>query len=99
LRVDGGAVANDLLMQCQADFSGLTVDRPVNIETTAFGAAMFAGLGAGLYSSLDEISGMRKTDRLFRPGVSPEHKERVAAQLAGWKRAIRAVQTFAGTAR
>jgi len=97
LRVDGGAVANDLLMQMQADLSGLTVDRPVNIETTAFGAAMFAGLGAGLYSSLAEIGGMRKSDRVFRPVSTTDARAVVAQQLAGWKRAVRAVRIFAGS--
>jgi glycerol kinase len=92
LRVDGGAAANDLLMQTQADFARITVDRPANLETTALGAALFAGLGAGVYGSLAELKSARKPQRLFEPG---EHD--VASKLAGWKRAIKAVQVFAGT--
>ena len=97
LRVDGGAVANNLLMQSQADFSGLIVDRPVNIETTAFGAAMFAGLGAGLYGSLEEISGMRRSESKFKPNNGGDRSALISRQQQGWKRAVRAVQVFAGS--
>lgn len=94
LRVDGGAAANDLLMQCQADFSNVTVDRPAVIETTAFGAALAAGLGVGLYPSLEALTSVRKSEKLFHP-----HREKAAQsmrteQLAGWKRAVRAVSVF-----
>jgi glycerol kinase len=94
LRVDGGAAANDLLMQSQASFSGLRVDRPVNLETTAFGAALFAGLGVGLYSDLQELRSVRRTERLFEPGVAGAE---LAAQKDGWRRAVKAVRVFAGT--
>jgi glycerol kinase len=97
LRVDGGAAANDLLMQAQADFADVEVDRPVNLETTAFGAAMFAGLGAGIYKDLNAVKHARKRERAFKPDASPAARERVAAQLAGWQRAVTAVQVFAGT--
>lgn len=96
LRVDGGAASNSLLMQSQADYSGITVDRPTNLETTAFGAALFAGLGVGVYSGLDQLRSVRKTERLFSP-VSGAGAEDVAAQRAGWRRAVRAVQVFAGS--
>src|SRR5690606_38231310 len=55
LRVDGGASANDTLMQMQADFLGVEVDRPSSIETTALGAAFLAGLGVGVFSDLDDV--------------------------------------------
>lgn len=95
LRVDGGAAANGLLMQAQADFSGLTVDRPTNLETTAFGAALFAGLGVGVYSGLSQLRSVRKTERLFSPSVGGLGGASVDAQRAGWRRAVRAVQVFA----
>lgn len=91
LRVDGGAAANDLLMQAQADFAGLTVDRPANLETTALGAALFAGLGSKVFSSVAELKHVRRAERLFAPQITDE----VAVQLAGWRRAIKAVQVFA----
>lgn len=65
LRVDGGAAANDLLMQLQADFSGLQVERPQDLESTARGAAMFAGLGVGMFSSPDDAARMIQTEQEF----------------------------------
>ena len=97
LRVDGGAAANDLLMQMQADISGIRVDRPVNLETTAFGAAMFAGLGTGLYSDLDDLKNARAMDRCFEPDLSQDGRNRISGMREGWVRAVRAVQVFAGT--
>jgi glycerol kinase len=67
LRVDGGAAANDLLMQMQADLSGLSLQRPRMLETTALGAAMLAGLGVGLWSGLDELRRAYPLDRRFVP--------------------------------
>lgn len=93
LRVDGGASANNLLMQSQADFARITVDRPIHLETTALGAALFAGLGAGVYTSLDELKSARKPQKIFQPSSAD-----VSLKLAGWQRAIKAVQVFAGTA-
>jgi glycerol kinase len=95
LRVDGGAASNDVLMEMQANYALIPVDRPDNLETTAFGAAMFAGLGVGLYRSLDEIRGARKCQRLFNPPTGGQDMERSAAHRKGWKRAVRAVQVFA----
>jgi len=97
LRVDGGAAANNILMQTQADLSTVNVDRPVNLETTAFGAALFAGYGAGIYTSLDQMANARKTETCFKPDRSPENSKRLATINAGWERAIKAVRTFAGT--
>jgi glycerol kinase len=97
LRVDGGAAANNLLMQVQANLCGLKVDRPQNLETTATGAALFAGLGIGLYSSLDDLVHVRKAERVFSPQETSEAKELRKRQLEGWQRAVAATQVFAGT--
>ncbi|HEX4347136.1 MAG TPA: glycerol kinase GlpK [Vicinamibacterales bacterium] len=67
LRVDGGAAANNLLMQIQADFLGVPVVRPAITETTALGAAYLAGLASGFWKSADEITGQWKVDRRFEP--------------------------------
>ncbi|TRW18270.1 glycerol kinase GlpK [Glacieibacterium frigidum] len=85
LRVDGGMVANDWLCQDLADTTGLIVERPRVIETTALGAAMLAGVGAGLFASLDEAAAMRQSDRVFEPAISPEDR---AARRARWARAV-----------
>jgi glycerol kinase len=98
LRVDGGASANSLLMQVQADYSAIRVDRPVNLETTAFGAALFAGLGIGLYANLEQLRRVRRTEHIFSPSTSAAEKASIARQIAGWQRAVKAVQVFAGTA-
>ena len=84
LRVDGGAVKNNLLLQIQADVSGLPVVRPDNVETTALGAAQLAGIGSGFWSVKD-LDRMRQTDRVFRPKWIPARR---AAALAGWKQAV-----------
>ncbi|MGN0189329.1 MAG: FGGY family carbohydrate kinase, partial [Candidatus Cryptobacteroides sp.] len=72
LKVDGGASRNDLLMQIQADLTGVQVVRPVVTETTAFGAACLAALAVGLWDSLDSIRSIWKSDRQFIPSASPE---------------------------
>lgn len=88
LRVDGGASANDLLMQFQADLLGIPVLRPRVIETTALGAALLAGLGAGLYASTDEIGAIWQLDRDFAPRMS---RDEAGARQAQWDRAVRQV--------
>ncbi len=70
LRVDGGASANNLLMQMQADYLQTGVDRPQQIETTVIGVAYLAGLGIGLWKNLDEIRSIWKVDRKFKPEIS-----------------------------
>ncbi|MBX2987265.1 MAG: glycerol kinase GlpK [Bdellovibrionaceae bacterium] len=85
IRVDGGAAANDLLMQMQADFLGADVLRPVNVETTAMGAAYLAGLGAGVWTDLAEIRRVWALDREFRSRWG--NKER-RARLEKWLRAV-----------
>jgi glycerol kinase len=91
LRVDGGAAANNLLMQFQADILGVTVDRPKVIETTALGAALLAGLGVGLWKSERQLERVRKPDRVFRPRMAPERRE---ALYQGWRRAVAAVRSL-----
>jgi len=85
LRVDGGAAANDLLMQLQADALGADVSRPAFLETTAFGAAFLAGLGAGVFPSVDAISARWREEARFRP--THDASERAAAR-ARWGRAV-----------
>lgn len=94
LRVDGGAAANNLLMQIQANLSGLSVDRPENIETTGFGAALFSALGAKIFSGLDDLKSTRSTQRIFMSSIDEEERK---SQYSGWLRAIQAVKVFAGT--
>jgi glycerol kinase len=84
-RVDGGASANDLLMQFQADLLDTPVERPRMLETTAFGAAFLAGLAAGVWSSRDEIGKDFKVGKRFEPKMKPEERER---HLAKWRRAV-----------
>jgi len=91
LRVDGGAAANNLLMQFQADILGVAVDRPKVIETTALGAALLAGLGVGLWKSELELERVRKPDRIFQPRMAPEQRE---ALYQGWRRAVAAVRSL-----
>jgi glycerol kinase len=75
MRVDGGAAANDLLMQFQADISNLTVERPAELESTARGAAMLAGLGAGLFAGPEESAKMSKASGVFRASMSAAERE------------------------
>src|SRR5262249_37775885 len=84
LKVDGGAAQNDLLIQFQADVAQVTVVRPVELESTGRGAAMLAGIGAGL-SDLAATSRMVKLDRNFEPTADSNVR---AAHLARWRRAI-----------
>ena len=86
-RVDGGASANDLLMQFQADLLGIPVERPRMIETTALGAAFLAGLAGGVWSSREEISKSFKVGKRFEPKMSPADRE---AHLARWRKALEA---------
>jgi glycerol kinase len=85
LRVDGGATANDLLMQFQADLLGVPVIRPKVIETTALGAAYLAGLAVGFWESLDEVAANWQMDRRFEPAMP---REDAAARLRQWERAV-----------
>jgi glycerol kinase len=86
LRVDGGMVANDWLMQFLADIVDLPVSRPVVTETTAFGAAALAALADGLYGSLDDIAAHWRLNRRFTPRMTATER---TALLAGWDDAVR----------
>ncbi|MBV8675083.1 MAG: glycerol kinase, partial [Acidobacteriaceae bacterium] len=85
LRVDGGASANDLLMQGQADLLGISVVRPQVIETTALGAAYLAGLACGFWESPQEIAKVREPEKRFEPKMSPEEAQRFRER---WKNAV-----------
>lgn len=85
MRVDGGACRNDLLMQMQADFTGVPVLRPRVTETTALGAAYLAGLAVGFWSGADEIEAQWQVERRFEPRLSDAARE---AKLARWQQAV-----------
>jgi glycerol kinase len=85
LRVDGGASANNWLLQYQADVLGISVERPDIIETTAMGAAGLAGIAGGVWKDADEFIGTRKFAR-FEPSPSRELAEE---GIRGWRRAVR----------
>ena len=85
MRVDGGACANDFLMQFQADILNVQVNRPVQIDTTAMGAAFLAGLGVGFWKGADELVRARKVDRAFVPEMAEEERKRL---YGGWKEAV-----------
>jgi len=85
LRVDGGAAANNLLLQFQSDILGIPVVRPKTLETTALGAAYLAGLGVGYWNDLDDVRTQWKLDRKFTPAMDPEHAQELRA---GWTKAV-----------
>ena len=85
LRVDGGASVSDFLMQFQADILHRPIDRPAMVETTAFGAAFLAGLAAGVWSSPEEITGLRRSERVFEPQMDAERADGYYRQ---WQRAL-----------
>ena len=89
LKVDGGAVANDFLMQFQSDIMGTTVVRPKLIETTALGAAFLAGLAVGFWKSTAELSDKFSIDREFEPTLPAEQREQL---YAGWQKAVTRAQ-------
>jgi len=93
LRVDGGAAANDFLMQFQADVLGVPVDRPRVVETTAMGAAFLAGLAVGFWKSQAELERARRIDRRFQPRMKPEVRD---ALYRGWQEAVRRVRSGPG---
>lgn len=90
LKVDGGASANDLLMQLQSDYMGMTVTRPQLVGTTSIGAAYLAGLGVGFWSDLSEIQRVWKIDQEFNSRISSSQRK---ARLQSWQKAIRQVAT------
>ena len=92
LKVDGGASANNYLMQTQADVIGAPVVRPTCVESTALGAAFLAGLAVGFWRDLDEIRRYYAADRTFLPTISEQER---AERLNGWKRAVRCACSWA----
>ena len=90
--VDGGMVANDWLCQCLADILQVDIQRPVNMESTALGAAFLAGLQLGLYASVEEISELKAIERVFTPSIDPQIRQ---ACLARWQAAVQSTLLFA----
>ena len=85
LRVDGGASVSDFMMQFQADLLHVPVDRPQNVETTAFGAAALAGLAAGVWSGPEELSALRRSERKFTPSMEETQRQ---ALYGRWQKAV-----------
>lgn len=92
LRVDGGAVANNFLMQFQADMLGVPVQRPRVTETTALGAAYLAGLATGIWQSQDEIADQWQLERTFEPRMSADQRD---ALYAKWQAAVQRARAWA----
>ncbi|MDD9874952.1 MAG: glycerol kinase GlpK [Gammaproteobacteria bacterium] len=93
LRVDGGMVVNDWLLQFLADVAGVKVQRPAALEATAWGAAGLAGLHCGVFNSLDDISRQWRKDRDFQPAAD---RQAAQASIAGWNDALRRVKSGSG---
>lgn len=91
LRVDGGAVSNDLLMQFQSDLLRVPVDRPVIQETTALGAAYLAGLAVGFWNSKAELTKLWNVEETFTNNMADDERDE---RYAGWQKAIKATRTF-----
>jgi len=85
LRVDGGAAANDFLMQFQADVLGKPIVRPVDPETTALGAAYLAGLATGFFKNLNELEQFWRAGKIYEPTMRADRREEL---FAGWKKAV-----------
>jgi glycerol kinase len=91
LRVDGGATANNLLMQFQSDLLQTTVIRPTTTETTALGAAYLAGLAVGYWSNVEEIQALWQKERVFTPQMPAVQRNELAA---GWSKAVGAAMSY-----
>ncbi len=91
LRVDGGATANNLLMQFQSDILNTKVIRPKITETTALGAAYLAGLAVGYWKNMDDISNQWQIEKTFESRMPSSQKDSL---IKGWKRAIKAAQVW-----
>ena len=85
MRVDGGASANNTMIQFQSDLLGVTVVRPTELETTALGAAYFAGLQTGFWRDTDEIKSFYQQDRTFEPSGD---QDQLKAQVSKWHKAV-----------
>jgi glycerol kinase len=91
--VDGGAVANDFLMQYQADLLGIPVERPRVIETTALGAALLAGIATGFWGRHQEAQRARAVERRFEPAQPKKWRD---VEYARWRRAVKGVLAASG---
>jgi len=96
VRVDGGMVANNWLCQFLANVLNIPVERPVQTETTALGAAYLAGLQAGVYRDVDDLKSNWKLDREFNPALGAGERDQL---LAGWRNAVSGVEHFAANAK
>ena len=92
LKVDGGAAHNNYLLQFQSDILGVKIARAENLETTALGAAFFAGLATGYWKNLEEIKNLNSAGKLFVPAMKENEREKL---YKGWKCAVRATEFFA----
>ena len=93
IKVDGGASANDFLMQFQADICGVNIQRPQCVETTALGAAYLAGLSTGIYKDTDDICKRWNINKEFQPNMTEASKSK---NLKGWKRAVKCAIYYGG---
>ena len=91
LKVDGGATSNNLLMQFQSDILGVAIKLPKCLQTTALGAAYFAGLNSGFYKDLDEIINIHSYQSIFEPTMD---KDEIKRRYLGWKKAVKATRLF-----
>ena len=91
LKVDGGGIANDYLMQFQSDLLNTPIQRSKNAETTALGAAFLAGLAVGFWKDTDEIREFYEAGKIFEANMAPERREKL---YEGWKKAVIATRTF-----
>ncbi|MFI5364059.1 MAG: FGGY family carbohydrate kinase [Candidatus Binatia bacterium] len=89
LRVDGGAAANDFLLQHLADVLGLAVERPQSVQASALGAAYLAGLASGVWANIDELKGAWRSGRVFEPRWSPDQRD---TSFHSWQKAIAAAR-------
>ena len=92
LKVDGGASANDFLMQTQSDMINAPVNRPVCVETTAMGAAYLAGLAVGYWKDKEDVKQNWQMDKVFEPKIEEKERKR---RLKGWKKAVRQAYDWA----
>jgi len=90
LKVDGGMAQNNLFMQRLADLSGMRIRRPANSESTAFGAACLAGLGCGVYRSVQDVAALGRSEACFEPDSGAPERQ---AQIDGWRNAVRRVRS------
>ena len=88
MRVDGGVTNSGILMQFQADLLDIPVERPSSVEITALGAALMAGLGSGLWNSIDDLKGLPDTDTIFKPQMSEERRNKL---YGGWLEMVKKI--------